>query len=125
MVTEGSMAGFLSVSKGSAKRKRSSSEGSRYTALLLGEEFEFGEGAGPVGAEEAGEAAVGEEFAAGLASGAIVGFVVGVADALDGITTTRAREFVAAMDGHAFAKGRNLFGKLAGGFGTKASGPVG
>ena len=40
-----------------------------------GEEFEFVEGAGPVFAEEAGKGAVGEEFAIGLASGAVVGFV--------------------------------------------------
>src|SRR5215831_1275274 len=45
--------------------------------------FEFVERAGPVFAEEAAEGAVGEEFAAGLAARAIVGFVGSVADALD------------------------------------------
>ena len=91
----------------------------------MGEEFEFGEGARPVGAEEAGEAAVGEEFPVGLAGGAVVGFVVGVTDALDGIATARAGKFVAAVDGHAFAEGGNFFRKFAGGFGAQASGPVG
>jgi hypothetical protein len=53
---------------------------------LLGfgnEEFELIEGARPVFAEEAGEGAVGEEFAPSLTRRAIVGFVGGVADALD------------------------------------------
>jgi hypothetical protein len=111
----------LSVSKGKAAQKGDRQKDD----LLLGEEFEFGEGAGPVSAEEAGEAAVGEEFAVGLAGGAVVSFVVGVADALDRIAATGAGKFVAAVDGHAFAEGGDFFGEFAGGFGAEASGPVG
>src|SRR5580765_2466766 len=90
-----------------------------------GEEFEFVEGAGPVFAEEAGEGAIGEEFAVGLARGAVVGFVGGVADALDFGVAARAGKFVAAVDSHAFAEGGNFFGKLAGGFGAEAVRPAG
>ncbi len=88
------------------------------------EEFEFVEGAGPVFAEEAGEGAVGEEFAAGLAGGAVVGFVAGVADALDFGAAARAGLFVAAVDGHAFAEGGDFFGEFAGGLGAEAIGPL-
>ena len=91
----------------------------------MGEEFEFGEGAGPVGAEEAREAAVGEESAVGLAGGAVIGFVVGVTDALDGSAATRAGEFVAAVDGHAWTERGDFLGERAGGFGAEASGPFG
>ena len=42
---------------------------------LGSEELEFVEGTRPVFTEEAGEGAVGEEFAAGLAGRAVVGFV--------------------------------------------------
>lgn len=55
------------------------------------EEIEFVEGARPVFTEEAGEGAIGEEFASGLAGGAIIGFVAGVADALDFGAAARAR----------------------------------
>src|SRR6266702_3090059 len=47
------------------------------------EGFELVEGAGPVGPQQARQAAVGQNLAAGLALGAVVGFVVGVANALD------------------------------------------
>jgi len=96
----------------------------RPKALLFGEEFEFFRGAGPVFAEEAGEGAVGEKFSSGLAGGAVVGFVGGVADALDFVAATRAGEFVAAVDGHAFAEGGDVFGEFAGGFGAELRGPV-
>ena len=76
------------------------------------EGFEFVEGAGPVGAEEAGEAAVGEDLAAGLAAGAVVGFVVGVADALDLFAAARAGLVEAAVHGHFGAKGGDLFGEV-------------
>ena len=75
------------------------------------EGFELVEGAGPVGAEEAGEAAVGEDFAAGLAGGAVVGFVVGVADALDGCGAAGAGEIEAAVHGHVGAEGGDFFGE--------------
>jgi hypothetical protein len=89
-----------------------------------GEEFEFVEGARPVLAEDAGKGAIGEEFAVGLASGAVVGFVGGVTDALDFGVAARTGKFVAAVDGHAVAEGGNFFGEFAGGFGAEASGPA-
>ena len=86
--------------------------------------FEFVEGARPVFAEEAGEGAVGEEFAGGLADGAIVGFVAGVADALDFGAAARAGLFVAAVYGHSLAEGGDFFGELAGGLRSQAISPA-
>jgi len=60
-----------------------------------------------------------------LAGGTVVGFVAGVADALDFSTAARAGLFEAAVDGHAFAKGGDFFGEFAGGFGAEAVGPAG
>ena len=51
-------------------------------------------------AEQARKAAVGQHLAAGLAGGAVVGFVVGIADALDGRAAARAGLAEAAVDGH-------------------------
>ena len=87
-------------------------------------EFEFIEGARPVFAKEAGEGAVGEEFACGLARGAIVGFVAGVADALDFGAAARAGLFVAAVYGHSLAEGGDFFGELAGGLRSQAISPA-
>ena len=53
------------------------------SGLTALERFEFFQGARPVGSKQAREAAVGEYLASGLARGTVVGFVVGVADALD------------------------------------------
>jgi hypothetical protein len=99
---------------------------SRTLQLRFGreEEVEFVERARPIFAEEAGECAVGEEFASGLARGAIVGFVAGITDALDFGATAWAGKFVSAMDCHAFAKGGYFLGELAGGFGAEAIGPL-
>ena len=87
-------------------------------------EFEFVEGARPVFAKEAGEGAVGEEFASGLASRTIVGFVAGVADALDFCAAARAGLFVTAVDGHSFAEGCDSFGEFAGGLRAQAINPA-
>jgi hypothetical protein len=86
------------------------------TSSLAFEGFEFVEGAGPIGTEEAGEAAVGEDFAAGLASWTVVGFVVCVADALDGCGAARAGLEIAAVRGHVGAEGGYFFGELELGF---------
>ncbi len=91
--------------------------------LAFLEGFELVEGAGPVGAEETREAAVGEDFSVGLALGAVVGFVVGVADALDGLAAGGAGLFEATVDGHVFAEGGDFFGEVAGGFGVEAIDP--
>ncbi len=82
-----------------------------FLKLATFEGFEFVEGARPVGAEETGEAAVGEELAAGLAGGAVIGLVVGVSDALDLFAAARARLPVAAVDGHVLAEGGDFFGE--------------
>ena len=57
--------------------------GSEHLFRFRDEQVEFVKGARPVFAEEAGEGAIGEKLAVGLAGGAVVGFVAGVADALD------------------------------------------
>jgi hypothetical protein len=82
------------------------------------EGFEFIEGAGPVGFQEAGQAAIGENFSSGLATGAIVGFVVGVANALDFLSAGWAGLSVAAVNGHFLSKRGDFFGE--GGFGLRA-----
>ena len=87
------------------------------------EGFEFVEGAGPVGTEETGEAAVGKDFSVGLAAGAVVGFVVGVADALDGRAAGGAGLVEAAVDGHVGAEGSDFFGEGLGGFCREAGYP--
>jgi hypothetical protein len=91
-----------------------------FPAALEG--FEFVEGARPVGAEQAREAAVGEDLAAGLAAGAVVGFVVGVADALDFLAAARAGLVELAVDGEVGAEGGDFFGKRFVGFGAQAVG---
>jgi hypothetical protein len=60
---------------------------SRFSVARALEGFEFIECAGPVGFQEAGEASICQDFSAGLAFRAVVGFVVGVADALDFFST--------------------------------------
>jgi hypothetical protein len=91
---------------------------------LGGEELEFFEGAGPILTEKTGERAVGEQFAPGLARGAIVSFIGGVTNALDFRATARTGLFVAAVDGHAFAKRSHVFRELPTRFGTQPIGPV-
>ena len=95
-------------------------EAHRSTAL---ERLELIESAGPVGAKQAGEAAVGEELAAGLARGAVVGFVVGVADALDGRATTRAGLAEAGVYRHLRAKGCDVLREFFPGFGGEPVDP--
>src|SRR5712692_5247871 len=94
------------------------------SGVFCGEEFEFFEGAGPIFAEKAGEGAVGEELSGGLAGGAIVGFIGGVTNALDFGVATRTRLLVAAVNGHAFAKGGHVFGEFTACFRAEALGPV-
>ena len=96
---------------------------SRVPLSAFFERFEFVEGAGPVCAEEPGEAAVGENFSVGLALGAVIGFIVGVADALDGLAAGWAGFSEAAVDGHVVAEGGDFLGEVAGGFGVEAVNP--
>ena len=89
------------------------------------ESFEFIERARPVGFQEAGEAAIGENFSSGLAAGAVVGFVVGVANALDFFSTGHAGLSIAAVNGHLFSKCGDFFGEGGFGFGAEAFDPEG
>src|ERR1700744_4487195 len=79
---------------------------------LLSQSLKLFEGARPVGAEQAGERAVGEDAAVGLADGAVVGFVVGIADALDGCAAARAGKIEAALHGHLGTEGGDLLGEV-------------
>src|ERR1017187_6853022 len=70
--------------------------------------LQFIERARPVGAQEPGKAAIGEHPAAGLASRAVVRFVVRIAYAENLRAAPPARFSVAPMNGHAFAKRSDL-----------------
>ena len=89
----------------------------------LFEGFEFFESAGPVGTQETGEAAVGKDLAVGLALGAVVGFVVRIADALDGRAAGGAGLIETPVDGHVGAEGGDFFGEGFGGFCFEAGYP--
>jgi len=65
---------------------------------------------------------VSEKLSSGLTGGAIVGFIRSVTNALNLCAATRAGLFAAAMNGHAFAKGRHVSGKLSSGLATQAVG---
>ena len=80
-----------------------------------GKAFEFFRGARPVGAKEARKRAVGEKLAGGLAIRTIVGFVRGVAYALNPGITSGAGLLVATVNRHAFAKRCDFFGEGDGG----------
>src|SRR5713101_7644510 len=82
------------------------------------------ERARPVRAEETRERAVGQELAARLALRAVVGLVVGVADALDGGATVGAGLAVAAVDGHLGPEGRDALGEVASRLAAKPHDPV-
>jgi len=95
----------------------------RRNALAAFEGFKLLEGAGPIGAEQAREAAVGEDFAAGLAGGAIVGFIVGITDALNGVATTRTGLAEAAVNSHLGTKCRDALRESFSGLGGEPCDP--
>src|SRR5690242_3599946 len=68
------------------------------------QKLKFFQGPGPVLAQQTGKCSVCEQLAACLACGAIVRFIGGITDALDFSSATRTGKFVAAVNGHAFAK---------------------
>src|ERR1700722_3827984 len=85
--------------------------------LFALQRFQLFERARPVVAEKTREAAIGEEFTAGLAFGAVVGFFVGVADALNFLAAARAglaefsvRSHFGAERGHFLRKILRSFG---------------
>src|SRR5438105_3926384 len=70
--------------------------------------FEFFHVAGPVIFEEARERAVGEDSSAILAGGAVVGFILGINDSLDGSIADGAGLVVAAVRGEVGAEGGDV-----------------
>src|SRR5690242_7064080 len=88
------------------------------------QELQFFQGAGPVLAQQSGQRSVCEQLAACLARRAIVRFIGGITDALDFGAAARAGKFVAAVNGHAFAKRGDFFGEIASGLGTEMLGPA-
>jgi uncharacterized protein (TIGR00369 family) len=77
--------------------------------------FQLFRRARPVLAQQAAERPVCQQFPRGLAMRAIVGFICGVADALDLGPTVRAGLAVAAVDRHVIAKCGDFFRKLVAG----------
>src|ERR1700745_2918619 len=75
--------------------------------------LEFVQCARPVFAEQARQSAISQKLSAGLAHGAIFGFVLRVTDALDFRAAARARLFVTAVHGHALPERRHVFGELS------------
>src|SRR5690242_5655926 len=86
--------------------------------------LEFVQRARPVFAEKARQSAIRQKLSAGLARGAIVGFVRRVPDALYFRAAARARLFVTAVHSHAFPERRHVFGELSGRFCTKPFSPA-
>src|SRR5207247_1584933 len=67
----------------------------------------------PVASEQLREGAIGQELSAGLASRAVIGFVLRVDDPLNDRAADRAGLAVAAVNGHPLAEGRDFFGKAS------------
>src|ERR1700757_4489721 len=80
------------------------------------ERFQLVQRSRPVGAEQARQAAICQDFPASLASRAVVGLVVGVADAQDFFTASWTRLAIPPVNGPAFPKSRYLFGECGSGF---------
>src|SRR6476646_4105217 len=73
------------------------------------ERLELIQRSGPIRSEQAREAAIREQLAAGLAARAIVRLVVGVTDALNLFAAAGARLAISAVRGRAFAERSNFF----------------
>src|SRR6185436_2340037 len=68
--------------------------------------------------------AVGEQAAAGLAGGAVIGLVLGVEDALHRRAADGAGLAVAAVHGHLRAEGGDLLGEVVAGLRAQAGDPL-
>ena len=77
----------------------------------------------PVALEKPRQRSVGEELPAGLASRAVVAFVVGVDNPLHRRTADRAWLFEASVDRHRFAERRHLFWEPPAGLSTQSINP--
>ena len=85
--------------------------------------FEFFESARPVRSQEAGERAVRKNLSVCLTPGAIVRFVLGIANSQNLFAASGAWLAVAPVDGHACAKGGHFFGEAGPRFGLQAVDP--
>jgi hypothetical protein len=85
--------------------------------------LEFIKVARPIIFQEPGERAVGEYSPAGLASGTVVGFIVGIADSLHGSATDRAWFVEPAVHRHPGTKRGDLFGKAVSRLGAETLDP--
>jgi hypothetical protein len=83
------------------------------------ESFQFVQGARPVGTQQSRQTTIGKHLAPRLAARAIVGLLVGVANAQDLVSTARTGFAITAMDRHVFAEGRHLFREFGLRFGAK------
>src|ERR1700733_11476215 len=68
------------------------------------ERLQFIQCSRPVGSQQPRQCPIGKHLAPGLALSAVVGLVVGIADALHRLTASRARQSIAAMHRHILAK---------------------
>ena len=89
------------------------------------EVLEFVDAARPVRLEQAGQRAVGEQLAAGLAGGAVVALVGGVPDALHRRAARRARLAVLAVHGHLGVERGHLLRELLAALGAQQLHPLG
>src|SRR6185437_11228960 len=87
------------------------------------ERLQFVQGARPVRSQQPRQTAVDEILAPGLAAGTIVGFIIGVANALNLCATSGTWFPIAPMNSHALAECGDLFRECAGCFRTQAAGP--
>src|SRR5438552_1752209 len=87
------------------------------------EHFEFIRSLGPVFTQEPRQRTVGQQSPAGLARGAVVRLIGGVADALDFRAATRAELFIAAVNRHALPERGDSFGKALSGLLAKTRDP--
>lgn len=78
--------------------------GNQAARSLSLQSFQFIERAWPVFPQQARKTSVRQKLAAGLTDGAVVGFVVGIADALNRRATSWARQTKATMHCHFFPK---------------------
>src|SRR5450432_1292766 len=91
----------------------------RFTPRCL-ELFELFEALRPIGFEQAGEPAIGEQFSAGLTLRTVVELVVRVGDALHRRAAHRAGFLEATVDGHFRAECGHFFGEARAHFHAQA-----
>jgi hypothetical protein len=74
--------------------------------------------------QQARKTPIGQHLAPSLATRAVVGFIVGVANALNRIAASRTRLAISAMHRHVLAESRHFFGKDRACFGLQLTNPV-